>query len=82
MPVSDAIKRESSGPTPNHVNPEDGRLTNKDSDTYLDPSVPPAGEAVDIADVSDGEIMDGEEPKELVHMNKVAQIASDALRSK
>ena len=44
-----------------------------------------AGEGADAADlveVSDGEIMDGDEPKDVVVMNKMQQMAMEALRSK
>ena len=37
---------------------------------------------IDIAEVSDGEIMDGDEPKDVVVMNKMQQVAAEALRSR
>lgn len=37
---------------------------------------------VDPVEVSDGEIMDGEEPTDVINMNKMQQIAAEALRSK
>ena len=35
----------------------------------------------DAVEVSDGEIMDGEEPIDVINMNKMQQIAAEALRS-
>ena len=36
----------------------------------------------DFEEVSDGEIMDGEEPADRIKMNKIQQMAQDAMLSK
>ena len=43
----------------------------------------PDAEMIDVGgEVSDGEIMDGDENKDVVVMNKMQQVATEALRSR
>jgi len=48
-----------------------------------DSSMAPDTEMIDIGgEASDGEIMDGDENKDVVVMNKMQQVAAEALRSR
>ena len=48
-----------------------------------DSSMAPDTEMIDVGgEASDGEIMDGDENKDVVVMNKMQQVAAEALRSR